>query len=451
MSGEERASSAQPPSSSTAHSPAGSTQGGPHSSAMPSPGASGGMTTPIGCYPPPYEPQSVPLPETGGMSQPQQQQQIITESHHAPTSSGFLDLSNVNSTCSSIGSNTANSTPNPGGTPDTHLQQHQQQQQHPLGIGGANPQTTAKNGTTPQSAAYSTETTPTSNGNATQRNGSNNAAPTPTHPKTAAVSNSPSGQSTNGDSSAHDSSGGQPHHSISIESISDGDLGEEALSMCGSLPEDGRESVSSEGGTISSGANGGGSASHHPNGKRKVPKVFSKEAITKFRSWLFHNLTHPYPSEEQKKQLAQDTGLTILQVNNWFINARRRIVQPMIDSNNRAGRSPQVNVFKNRRRKNSGSSPSGTPPDNTSTTPLGTYSPENVQMMSAMGANGTNPVYPPAAAMFAANPYTSGMASFPSAFPGFMPGMGAMMNPYMQPGPTGWLDLGAGQLGQMDS
>uniref|UniRef100_A0A1B0BJU1 KN homeodomain domain-containing protein n=1 Tax=Glossina palpalis gambiensis TaxID=67801 RepID=A0A1B0BJU1_9MUSC len=26
---------------------------------------------------------------------------------------------------------------------------------------------------------------------------------------------------------------------------------------------------------------------------------------------------HPYPSEDQKKQLAQDTGLTILQVNNW--------------------------------------------------------------------------------------------------------------------------------------
>lgn len=33
-----------------------------------------------------------------------------------------------------------------------------------------------------------------------------------------------------------------------------------------------------------------------------------------FFSSLFQ---HPYPSEDQKKQLAQDTGLTILQVNNW--------------------------------------------------------------------------------------------------------------------------------------
>ena len=35
-----------------------------------------------------------------------------------------------------------------------------------------------------------------------------------------------------------------------------------------------------------------------------------------FYLWTFQ---HPYPSEEQKKQLAQDTGLTILQVNNWWV------------------------------------------------------------------------------------------------------------------------------------
>ncbi|XP_024001349.1 homeobox protein meis3-B-like [Salvelinus sp. IW2-2015] len=65
--------------------------------------------------------------------------------------------------------------------------------------------------------------------------------------------------------------------------------------------------------------------------------IFPKLATNIMRAWLFQHLSHPYPSEEQKKQLAQDTGLTILQVNNWFINARRRIVQPMIDQSNRSG------------------------------------------------------------------------------------------------------------------
>lgn len=73
--------------------------------------------------------------------------------------------------------------------------------------------------------------------------------------------------------------------------------------------------------------------------KKPQPKkrgIFPKQATNILRAWLFQNLTHPYPSEEQKKNLSQQTGLTILQVNNWFINARRRIVQPMIDSSNRA-------------------------------------------------------------------------------------------------------------------
>uniref|UniRef100_A0A8C2JIL5 Meis homeobox 2a n=1 Tax=Cyprinus carpio TaxID=7962 RepID=A0A8C2JIL5_CYPCA len=70
--------------------------------------------------------------------------------------------------------------------------------------------------------------------------------------------------------------------------------------------------------------------------RQKKRGIFPKVATNIMRAWLFQHLTHPYPSEEQKKQLAQDTGLTILQVNNWFINARSRIVQPMIDQSNRA-------------------------------------------------------------------------------------------------------------------
>lgn len=89
--------------------------------------------------------------------------------------------------------------------------------------------------------------------------------------------------------------------------------------------------------------------------KQKKRGIFPKMATNIMKAWLFQHLTHPYPSEEQKRQLANETGLTILQVNNWFINARRRIVQPMIDASNRAGKSPVVTVYKSRKRKNSGS------------------------------------------------------------------------------------------------
>lgn len=41
---------------------------------------------------------------------------------------------------------------------------------------------------------------------------------------------------------------------------------------------------------------------------------------------------HPYPTEDEKRHIAAQTNLTLLQVNNWFINARRRILQPMLDA-----------------------------------------------------------------------------------------------------------------------
>ena len=93
--------------------------------------------------------------------------------------------------------------------------------------------------------------------------------------------------------------------------------------------------------SIGSGDGTDGCDDDDPTSKKNSKKrgIFPKVATNILRAWLFQHLTHPYPSEDQKKQLAQDTGLSILQVNNWFINARRRIVQPMIDQSNRAGPS----------------------------------------------------------------------------------------------------------------
>ncbi|KAI9317939.1 Homeodomain-like protein, partial [Dichotomocladium elegans] len=48
------------------------------------------------------------------------------------------------------------------------------------------------------------------------------------------------------------------------------------------------------------------------------------------RDWLSRHKKHPYPTEDEKLALARQTNLTLNQISNWFINARRRILQPML-------------------------------------------------------------------------------------------------------------------------
>jgi len=53
------------------------------------------------------------------------------------------------------------------------------------------------------------------------------------------------------------------------------------------------------------------------NGSSKRQKkrgIFPKIATNIMRAWLFQHLAHPYPSEDQKKELAEQSGLTLSQV-----------------------------------------------------------------------------------------------------------------------------------------
>ncbi|KAL9658159.1 hypothetical protein ABK040_013071 [Willaertia magna] len=62
-----------------------------------------------------------------------------------------------------------------------------------------------------------------------------------------------------------------------------------------------------------------------------------KEAVEHLKNWLFIHFQHPYPSEAEKAQLAEETDLTLTQVNNWFINARRRLWKPIIEKQSQKG------------------------------------------------------------------------------------------------------------------
>ncbi|KAH6626518.1 hypothetical protein B0J18DRAFT_142998 [Chaetomium sp. MPI-SDFR-AT-0129] len=68
------------------------------------------------------------------------------------------------------------------------------------------------------------------------------------------------------------------------------------------------------------------STGHEPNARHTRQK-FSRHAKWSTRilnQWFFSHPDHPYPTEEEKSDLATRTGLTVRQISFWFINARRR-------------------------------------------------------------------------------------------------------------------------------
>lgn len=58
----------------------------------------------------------------------------------------------------------------------------------------------------------------------------------------------------------------------------------------------------------------------HKKQKRKLPA----SATEKMNQWWSNHLSWPYPSEDEKKMLAEETKLHPTQINNWFINQRKR-------------------------------------------------------------------------------------------------------------------------------
>nr|GMD93894.1 homeobox protein knotted-1-like 2 [Ipomoea batatas] len=65
--------------------------------------------------------------------------------------------------------------------------------------------------------------------------------------------------------------------------------------------------------------------------KKKKKGKLPKDARQKLLSWWELHYKWPYPSETEKVALAEATGLDQKQINNWFINQRKRHWKPSED------------------------------------------------------------------------------------------------------------------------
>ncbi|KAJ7331256.1 hypothetical protein OS493_020041 [Desmophyllum pertusum] len=86
-----------------------------------------------------------------------------------------------------------------------------------------------------------------------------------------------------------------------------------------------------------------------PSGVRKKKGRFSKETCNSLQAWLTERISDPYPDATERLMLAQQHGLTLHQVKNWFSNARRRLrnkpsKRPKNLRQKRAGWKPEKDV-----------------------------------------------------------------------------------------------------------
>lgn len=72
-----------------------------------------------------------------------------------------------------------------------------------------------------------------------------------------------------------------------------------------------------------------------PKSKKKRRRGnLPKDVTAVLKEWLKEHSGHPYPTDEEKKSLVEKTQLSLNQISNWFINARRRLLPSLLAIDN---------------------------------------------------------------------------------------------------------------------
>eukprot|EP00960_Hanusia_phi_P033542 750501-Hanusia_phi.AAC.4 len=87
------------------------------------------------------------------------------------------------------------------------------------------------------------------------------------------------------------------------------------------------------------------SSEQDPNAQRPEKRRrenLPSQSVSVLKEWMRNNIKRPYPTDQDKVELAALANITTQQVSNWFVNARKRIWQQMLED--KFGRD-QANAF----------------------------------------------------------------------------------------------------------
>eukprot|EP01091_Cochliopodium_minus_P011865 TRINITY_DN3475_c0_g1_i1.p1 TRINITY_DN3475_c0_g1~~TRINITY_DN3475_c0_g1_i1.p1 ORF type:complete len:263 (-),score=63.05 TRINITY_DN3475_c0_g1_i1:9-692(-) len=72
---------------------------------------------------------------------------------------------------------------------------------------------------------------------------------------------------------------------------------------------------------------------YDPSTSKKGKQKFEKSKVSILKEWFFQHIENPYPQNDEKIMLSEKTDLPLKSIDQWFTNARRRLVPPQIKEN----------------------------------------------------------------------------------------------------------------------